>query len=115
MHTASEAHVNQVNRIADGEERQLSPRARYDRLIEERNRLQAEKADCELAFKQIVLDVSLYSDEQIRLYRERYPVLTAELECVVNEIDELLQDETFRAQLEREFSKTAHNKNSNAL
>lgn len=78
-------------------------RAQYNTLKRKREDLQAEKVECDIAFRQFVLDPSLYTDEQIHRYRERYPLLTAELESVANEIDFLFfRHPELREQLERE-------------
>jgi AAA domain len=79
-------------------------RARYNAFVKERNALQEKKAECELVFKQIVLDVSLFTDEQITQYREQYLAVTKRIDAIVHEIDELLKAGTLRKQLEREFA-----------
>jgi hypothetical protein len=87
----------------------FSARAVYRTLSERRQKLQEQKAHCEVDFKQFALHPEFYTAEKLAEIRERYHTVTAELERVTPQEASLLADNPeLREQLEREFSGTSN-------
>ena len=82
----------------------------YRSLCDRCKRLQEQKAECELGFKQSALYPEFYPAERLAEIRERYYAVSAELERVTREEGSLLEaNPGLREQLEREcFASNGH-------